>query len=146
VDPFAPKEATADVDFSKFTVDDMEGATVAFLIMAMVNWLMQFFKYFVYFWWVLDLQGIVATVTGALGVVTGGVDTTSAESAMAGASAFAGLASTFTKLLTKFTALLPLGLFVGTMLNSALTFWPMIAYRSKYELDAQYLGYYYSAC
>lgn len=146
MDPFAPKNTTATVDFSKFTVEDMEGATVAFLILAMLNWIAQFGKYFVYFWFVLGLEEIIATLMGAVSTVTGGVDTSSVASATAGANAFAGLASTFTKLLAKFTVIIPAGLFVGTMLNSALTFWPMIAYRSKYELDAKSLGYFYSSC
>jgi len=96
VDPFAPKNSTATVDFSKFTVEDMEGATVAFLILAMLNWIAQFGKYFVYFWFVLGLEGIIATLTGAVSTVTGGVDTSSVASATAGASAFAELANTFT--------------------------------------------------
>jgi len=142
----APKNTTAPVDFSKFTVEDMEGATVAFLILAMVNWIAQFGKYFVYFWFVLGLEEIIATVTGAATTVSGGIDTSSVASATAGANAFAGLADTFTKLLAKFSVIIPLGLFMGTMLNSALTFWPMVAYRSKYELDARSLGYFYSSC
>lgn len=52
----AVKEAVEkDLDWATYDNGDMEGATIAYLILAIINWLMQWFKYFIYIWWVLDL-------------------------------------------------------------------------------------------
>ena len=40
--------------------------------------------------------------------------------------------------------MVPAGLFIGTMLNSCVTFWPMVSYRGPESLSAQYLGYFYT--
>jgi hypothetical protein len=121
----------------------MEGATFAYLILAIINWLAQWFKYFIYFWYILGLKDIVATVNSA----TASANALAGASSISGATdAFANLSKIGTDLLAKFTIVIPIGLFVGTMLNSALTFYPMVAYRGPGSLDPQYLGYYYSTC
>lgn len=46
----------------------------------------------------------------------------------------------------KLTPVIPGGLFIGSLLNSALSFWPMVYYRPKYALDPARIGAYFSAC
>lgn len=92
-------------------------------------------KYFVYFYGVLDVASIFASVMGAVGSV--------------GADPLAGISSlttTLTEITKKFTALLPAGLLISSILNSSVTFWPMIYYRAKYELDPARVGAFYSTC
>lgn len=121
----------------------MEGATFAYLILAIINWLAQWAKYFIYFWFILGLKDIVSTVNAA----SASAASLSSASTVSGATdAFANLAQIGTDLLAKFTIMIPIGLFWGTMLNSALTFYPMVAYRGPGSLDPQFLGYYYSTC
>jgi len=92
-------------------------------------------KYFIYFYGVLDLAGIVTTVTAALGSV--------------GADPLAGIANlttVLTELTKKFSAMLPASLLISSILNSSVTFWPMVYYRAKYEIDPARVGAFYSVC
>ena len=121
----------------------MEGATFAYLILAILNWIAQWGKYFIYFWYILGLKDIVSTVNSA----TAAASSLTSSTSVAGATdAFANLSKIGTDLLAKFTIFIPIGLAIGTLLNSILTFYPMVAYRGPGSLDPQYLGYYYSAC
>lgn len=66
-----------------------------------------------------------------------------------GADPLAGignLTSTLSELTKKFTVMLPAGLIISSILNSSVTFWPMIYYRAKYELDPARVGAFYSTC
>lgn len=56
------------------------------------------------------------------------------------------LTTTLTELTKKFTAMLPASLLISSILNSSVTFWPMVYYRAKYELDPARVGAYYSTC
>ena len=121
-----------DLDWATYDNGDMEGATIAYLILAIINWLMQWFKYFIYIWWVLDLQGIINSVNSAASSAS---SLSSATSVSGATDAFANISNIANDLLKKFTIVIPIGLFWGSLLNSALTFWPMVSYRGPSSLD-----------
>ena len=107
------------------------------MILAIINWLFVWGKYFLYFYGVLDVASIITEVMG----VAGGVSTTSAAGA---AASIGGITDLLKKVVGKFTIFLPASLFVSSILNSALTFWPLVYY--PYSLDHSKLGAFYSVC
>lgn len=143
ISSFASEAAMADVvekdlDWAEYGDGSMEGATFAFLILAIINWIAQWGKYFIYFWFILDLNGLITKISGAASSLSGGA---TAETA----SAFGNLSAIASDLLDRFTVMTPIGLFMGTMLNSCVTFWPMTSYRGPDSLSPQFLGYFYSS-
>jgi hypothetical protein len=117
----------------------MNGANIAFLILCIFNFITPLFKWFVYFWWVLDLKGIINDVTSATTI-----DTSTITSVAEAEDTFQKLAETFTDLLAKFTPLHPGGLMIGSFLNMMVMGWPIIAFRG--DPDMEDLGYYYTTC
>jgi hypothetical protein len=111
----------------------MDGAATAFLLFALINWILVWGKYFVYFYFVLDAPGIATTVMASLG------DVSSLEG-------IGSLVKVFEGVIAKFTAAIPGGLLLASIFNSSVTFWPMVYYRSKAELDPAKMGAYYSTC
>jgi len=106
------------------------------LILAIINWLFVWGKYFLYFYGVLDVATIISDVMGV-----GAVDSSSVAAA---SSSISGITDLLKKVVGKFTIFLPASLFVSSILNSALTFWPLVYY--PYSLDHSKLGAFYSVC
>lgn len=100
---------------------------MAFLILAIINWLFVWGKYFCYFYGVLDVASIITDLSGV--------------SFSGGLGSIGGIIS---KTVGKFTVFLPASLFTSSILNSAVTFWPLVYY--PYSLDHAKLGAFYSVC
>jgi len=58
----------------------------------------------------------------------------------------ASLTTTLTEITKSFSAMFPASLLISSILNSSVTFWPLVYYRAKYELDPARLGAFYSVC
>jgi len=117
----------------------MKGANWAFFILCAFNFITPLFKWFVYFWWVLDAKGIINDVTSATNV-----DTSTITSVAEAEDTFQKISETFTELLEKFTPLHPGGLIIGSSLNVLVMGWPLIAFRANPDMED--LGYYYTTC
>lgn len=97
---------------------------MAFLILSIINWLLVWGKYFIYFYGVLDVATIISDVMGI------SVDTSSASGA---ASSVGGITDILSKVVGKFTVMMPASLFISSILNSSVTFWTFVYY--PYTLD-----------
>jgi hypothetical protein len=98
------------------------------LILAIINWLFVWGKYFLYFYGVLDVASIITDLSGT-------------SLSIGGLGSLTGI---ITKVVGKFTIMLPASLFVSSILNSAVTFWPLVYF--PYSLDHSKLGAFYSVC
>jgi len=108
---------------------------VAFLLLSIINWVTVWGKYFIYFYGVLQVTAIIDKVMSVAGAA-------SADPL----AAIGGLTSTLSEITKAFSAMLPASLLISSILNSSVTFWPMVYYRAKYELDPARLGAFYSVC
>jgi len=113
----------------------MDGAATSFLLFALINWILVWAKYFIYFYFVLDAPGIATTVETAMASMGSG-----------GLEGIGSLVSVAEGLMAKFTVAIPGGLLLSSIFNSSVTFWPLIYYRSKAELDPAKMGAYYATC
>jgi len=129
----------------------MEGAAAGFLILAIWNYAAASAKYFIWGYYVLDLKTLIPEFMGAdtsaLSLDASSITTQSeAEAAAKSALGLMSLIALAGKAVGKLN-LLPFGaLVIGSLMNSGLTFWPMIYYRPSYALDPARIGAYFSAC